>query len=99
MKKRDFYIHLEEKIAKEINEEGIEKICREEILNTVCMAESLGFKSTSEVEWFTLASYKYPDLMKRTGVKELLENTEMVALERQFKVEEAIWGIEKERVG
>lgn len=97
VKKEGFYIRLEEKLAREISEESFEIICREDVVKTVSLAESLGFKSNSEVEWFTVTNYKYPSLMKRTDVKKLIENVEVAALERQLKVEEAIWGIKAER--
>lgn len=99
VKKRGFYIRLEEKLAREISVEGFEKICREDIVKIVSIAEILGFKSNYEIEWFTVMNYKYPSFMKRADVKKLIENIEMAALERQLKVEEAIWGIKAEREG
>ncbi|MGO1773197.1 MULTISPECIES: DUF4123 domain-containing protein [unclassified Halomonas] len=96
-KKEEFYIHLEGKLASEISKASFEDVCREDVLNTVSIAESLGFKSNYEIEWFTITNYKYPGLMSRANIKKLIENIEVAALERQLQVEEAIWGIKAER--
>ncbi|WP_447044384.1 DUF4123 domain-containing protein [Vreelandella sp. H-I2] len=96
-KKEDFYLRLEKKLASEISKENFENVCREEILSTVNIAEKLGFKSSYEIEWFTVTNYKYFDLMERDDIKKLIENVEVAALERQLQVEEAIWGIKEGR--
>lgn len=96
-KKEEFYIRLEEKLASEISKVSFEVVCREDVLNTVGLAESLGFENAYEIEWFTLTNYKYPELVKRCEVKELIEDIEVAPLERKFQVEEAIWGIKAER--
>lgn len=99
VKKEKFYSRLEEKLANEVSKDDFESVCRKDVLNLVGLAESLGFKSNCEIEWFTVTNYKYPDLMKRGDVKELIGDIEVAALERKFRVEEAIWGIKVERVG
>ncbi|QNI01818.1 DUF4123 domain-containing protein [Halomonas sp. SH5A2] len=96
-KKEEFYIRLEEKLASEISNVSFEGLCREDVLKTVAIAESLGFKSNYEIEWFTVTNYKYPGLMSRSDIKKSIENIEVAALERQLQVEEAIWGIKEER--
>lgn len=96
-KKEEFYLRLEKKLASEISKESFENVCREEILSTVNIAEKLGFKSSYEIEWFTVTNYKYSDLMKRDDIKKLIENVEVAAIERQLQVEEAIWGIKEGR--
>lgn len=88
---------MEEKLAREISEENFENVCRGDIVKIVSLAEGLGFKSDSEIDWFTVTNYKYPSLMQRADVKKLVEDVEIAALERQFKVEEAIWGIKADR--
>lgn len=95
--KEEFYLRLEKKLASEISKESFENVCREEILSTVNIAEKLGFKSSYEIEWFTVTNYKYSDLMERHDINKLIENVEVAALERQLQVEEAIWGIKEGR--
>lgn len=97
VKKEEFYMRLEEKLASEISKESFEGVSREDVSNTVCLAESLGFKSNFEIEWFTITNYKYPESIKRPDVKKIIENIEIAALERKFKVDEAVWGVKEER--
>lgn len=96
-KKEEFYIRLEEKLVSEVSKVSFENVCREDIVNTVDLAESLGFENNYEIEWFAIMSYKYPELIKRSDVKKLIEDIEVTSLERKFQVEEAIWGIKAER--
>ncbi|WP_249978887.1 DUF4123 domain-containing protein [Vreelandella olivaria] len=93
VKKEEFYTRVEAQLGNHISQDGFEKICRMDVKDIVGKAERLGFKTNSELEWFVITHYKYPELMERDAVKKLVENVELAALERQFKVEEVMWGV------